>query len=93
MAQRGPVPPRFRAKTRGEGDQPNDCCQTCGEYLTDACYAKTRAKSVPRKNKICPDCFETLLSSKQEEYYRYEYGRYEPRGTGWNPDKPDRRHR
>ena len=82
---------RFGAKLNGQ--YPNSCCQTCGIYLAIECYAQSEATRVPRKNKICKECYEDLPSFLQERYHRYEYGKYEPRGAGWNAEKTDRPHR
>lgn len=72
----------------GSGGFPANSCQMCGRYLTTVCYSTVyNANRVPRTDKICMNCFQTLPQSEKELYYSYEYGRRpEPRGLGWKPE-------
>jgi regulator of replication initiation timing len=78
------------ASTVGFGGYPNDCCQNCGYYLREACYSKNQnAKTVPKKNKICSDCYKALPPKQKKLWKKYEYRPgHEASGVGWNANKP-----
>ena len=63
-------------------------CSQCGEYLRTSCYSKNPdAKRVPRTAKLCGSCFRMLDPKEQEHYCEYRYGTYNPKATGWNPER------
>jgi hypothetical protein len=63
-------------------------CSQCGEYLRTSCYSKNPdAKRVPRTAKLCRGCFRMLDPKEQEHYCEYRYGTYNPKATGWNPER------
>ena len=70
-------------KLIGFGGYPAKSCQICGRFLTTICYSQIRDRPrVPRTDKICPSCFESLEKNEQREYQQYRYStRWEPWGN------------
>jgi len=69
-------------KPKGFGGYLANSCQYCGRFLATVCYSKIwNSPRVPRTNKICPQCFESLEKKEQCEYQKYRYStRWEPWG-------------
>ena len=71
-------PPKFSKPQRSTATSrevyPDNCCQKCGTPLTVTCYSKQETDGrVPRKNKICVQCYKSLSLANQESYWRYVY--------------------